>query len=424
MSTVLKTYENLTAQKKNRITLEQVSAARGMAARVSQPYVLAESAGMHWEYQNREELRTNLQTVYTKNQNSYATVRDKTNVHQTLLCAGLGMGKSRTLMMVPELLRASTENKTVFTFNVAFENRSPYDSQEVPNMSAVVNRICHYLLGERDFLQWNKTHEAGFTFVELVDHLCRSEEKVLGKEIDVKDVVCLLMIDGVHNLARDELNPLGDDPMRRFLRGELQSLQLDGKYFVFSVCTLTARKSALAALEGSSVKRAFLQIPAVTTVPDDNVSQRLFEFVKGHGRAVEILCAIHKQNPGMPEARLIKVVSEELASMYGSIVVTKDEQTKILKYALRSLPVDEGSDFQDLLRVSWGFRREENTHTSGPRSSGLLPTRERVEACSHSTTLQRCWTAVPSSRSCCGIGVSSLTFTTKQVCGWLTCTKV
>ena len=325
------------------ITLDSLLKTPGMTDRLRQPYVLAHSSGMSWTYQNSAELKGGLCKAFTNNAAQYlAGTRDKTTCTQSLICTGLGMGKSRTLMMVPEFLEPVTKNKMVFTFNVAFENGTGYQyGEEKPNMSAVVDRICHHLLGTTtQFLTWHRQHTAGFTLDELIGGLCGTTP--------TKDVVCLLLLDGVHNLANNMLQPLENDPMRLFLRNELQALQLKNKYFVFTVCTLTARKSAVEALKGSSVARTYLPIPGVSEIPpiDESigVTKHLFRFVKGHGRAVEALCTVKKENPSKTDNEVLDMVCAVLTTHYGTFCVSLDEQMKLLKYALLQKPLPDEVD--------------------------------------------------------------------------------
>ena len=333
------------------ITLDDILRTQGLASRLSRPYALAESSGMSWTYQNPDELQKELCRVFRDSKDKYdADERDETNVSQTLLCAGLGMGKSRALMTVPHLLESVTKNKKVFVFNVSFGDRTAYSkSTEQADMRAVINRICHHLLCvEENFPQWIERHRTTFSFDELVSGLCRSQSV---EHKDNKDVVCLLMLDGVHNMALHELAPGTDDPLCQFLRDKLQTLQRSSSYFVFPVCTLNARKSAVEALKESSVQQEFLPVPSITAKPlcGVEVSDRLFAFVKGHGRAVEVLCQERGKHPEKTESEVLSSVCDELVEACPSLVVSKEDQKKLLKYALLRLPVDEDHELAGYL---------------------------------------------------------------------------
>ena len=396
-------------QGKRAISLEEVLAAPGMAQRLQHPFTLAETSGVTWAYQNGGDLQEELCQVFEENKTVFdANKRDKQGLQQAIICAGLGMGKSRTLMMVPEMLAAKTEDKTVFTFNVSFENGTPYNKEyESASMCPVLDRICFHLLGlVTDFRQWSDDHRAGFTLDELVERLCKKEQYPTN-------VVCLLMIDGVHNLAKNELDPASSDKIRVFLRKVMLSCQMTSPYFVFSVCTMTARKTAVDALKGSSVVPCYLRIPSVTTKPETlpaTVPDKLFHIVKGFGRAVEVLCDVANKHPERDEPWLLSAVCDQIKLRYSGIVVSVEEQTMLLRYALLKKPLNEDTDLAAHLSMGlMGLLREGGRRTSGFHSSGLLSTPQTArEACSHSTNSRRSSTVAPSSRSCCGIGVSSL----------------
>ena len=340
-------------QGKQAISVKDVLAEPLLAQRLQHPFELAKTSGMTWTYQNRDDLQNGLCEVFEKNYTAFAAKeRDKQALLQPIICAGLGMGKSRALMMVPEMLANKTKGNMVFTFNVPFENGPTYNSEyESMHMSAVLDRICYHLLGfttdtSRTFRQWNDTHRADFTLDELVEGLC----KHFGKEEQYPDnVVCLLMVDGVHNLVHDELCPGGNKEIRVFLRDVMLACQMASPYFVFSVCTMTARKTAVDALKGSSVVPCYLQLPPVTTRPETlpkAVSDDLFEIVKGFGRAVEVLCDVAKDHPERvrDDPGLLIAVCDQIRVRYTGIVVSVEEQTMLLRYALLKKPVNEDAD--------------------------------------------------------------------------------
>ena len=340
-------------QGKRAITLEEVIKTQGMAERLQQPHALAKSSGMTWTYQNGGDLDIGLCAVFEKNYAAFdAKVRDKQSMEQAIICAGLGMGKSRALMRVPEVLAHKTEGKTVFTFNVSFENGTSYQKEhERPSESAVVDRICFHLLGHttddmKAFVVWSEAHRAGFTLDELVERLC----KYLGKEEQYPtNVVCLLMIDGVHNLSDNELvsDPESNGRIRSFLREVMLSCQMGSPFFLFSVCTLTAKKTAVDALTGSSVVPHYLQLPFLTKEPETmpkGRSTNLFDIVKGYGRAVEILCNVAKEHPEKDEPELLSILCEQVKIRYNGIVASVEDQTMLLRYALLKVPLKQDTD--------------------------------------------------------------------------------
>ena len=352
---------------KRAISVKDVLAEPRLAQRLQHPFVLAKTSGMTWTYQNRDDLQNGLCEVFEKNYTAFvAKVRDKQALPQPIICAGLGMGKSRALMMVPKLLADKTEDKTVFTFNVPFENGPTYNSEfESVHMSAVLDRICYHLLGFttdtlRTFRSWNDKHRADFTLDELVEGLC----KHFGKEEQYPTNVVSLLIDGVHNLVHDELRPGGNTEIRFFLRDVMLACQIASPHFVFSVCTMTARKTAVDALQGSSVVPCYLQLPPVTTRPETlpkAVSDKLFQIVKGFGRAVEVLCDVAKDHPERvrDDPGLLIAVCDQIRVRYTGMVVSVEEQTMLLRYALLKKPVNEDTDLAAHLYMGlMSLRRE------------------------------------------------------------------
>ena len=120
------------------------------------PYMLSKPDDMKWDYQNSENLKQELCESYRNNKEMFDTdMLDKSTVQQMYVCAGAGMGKTRLLTMVPTLLEAELKGKTVFTFNISFEDMAFNPSTEMG--IDIGRRVAYHLLGvEEEYAEWSK----------------------------------------------------------------------------------------------------------------------------------------------------------------------------------------------------------------------------------------------------------------------------
>ena len=313
------------------LSLHEVLKAPGVMERATRkPYVLSKPDDMKWDYQNSENLKQELCESYRNNKKMYDTgMLGQACVHQMYVCAGAGMGKTRLLTMVPTLLEAELKGKTVFTFNVSFENDTAFDRNKDRNgFDAVERRVAYHLLGvEEEYAEWSDDLKVDFGLSELVKGLCGD------KDVPRTDLVCLLMIDGV--------DAMSDDYVKSFVKCEMTGLTLNrGGYFFFPVCSLLRRSSVHDAFRYVGVSRWIFETPRLLTSPDPQLSNTLFDFVKGNPRAVEHLCALREKHPEKTEAELINTLSCDWEQSYGPLN-SKEEQVEVLRYALLGKQVFE-----------------------------------------------------------------------------------
>ena len=154
------------------------------------------------------------------------------------------------------------------------------------------------------------------------------------KDVPHTDLVCLLMIDGVYAMA--------DNHVYSFVKSCMTGLTLNrGGYFFFPVCSLLRRSSVHDAFRhAGGVYRRFFETPRLLTSPDPQLSNTLFNFVKGNPRAVEHLCALREKHPEKTEAELINTLSCDWEQSYGPLN-SKEEQVEVLRYALLRKHVNE-----------------------------------------------------------------------------------
>ena len=291
------------------------------------PYVLSKPDDMKWDYQNSENLKQELCESYRNNKEMFDTdMLDKSTVQQMYVCAGAGMGKTRLLTMVPTLLEAELKGKTVFTFNISFEDMAFNPSTEMG--IDMTRRVAYHLLGvEEEYAEWSDDLKVDFGLCELAVSLCGD------KDVPRTDVVCLLMIDGVDAMA--------DDHVYRFVKYNLVSLTLHrGGCFFFPVCSLLRRSPVNDAFRMKCMYKGFLETPRLLTSPDPQLSNTLFNFVKGNPRAVEHLCALREKHPEKTEAELINTLSCDWEQLYGPLN-SKEEQVEVLRYALLGEDVNQ-----------------------------------------------------------------------------------
>ena len=318
------------------LSLHEVLNAPGMMERATRkPYVLSKPDDMKWGYQNSENLKQELCKSFTNNKEMYdKETRCKNSTQQTFLCAGAGMGKTRLLTMVPTLLEAELKGKTVFTFNVSFENDTAFNrNKECDGFDAVTRRIAYHLLGvEQCYMTWADGLILDFSLHKLMYELVKGLRA--DKDVPRTDVVCLLMIDGVDAMgAKGEVvEPC--NPVYKFLRHDIPRLTFEVYgYFFFPVCSMLRRSSVHDAFTEKWMYRRFFETPRLLTSPDPQLSNTLFDFVKGNPRAVQHLCALREKHPEKTEAELINTLSCDWEQSYGPLH-SKEEQVEVLRHAL------------------------------------------------------------------------------------------
>eukprot|EP01059_Diplonema_ambulator_P025687 TRINITY_DN4277_c0_g2_i1.p1 TRINITY_DN4277_c0_g2~~TRINITY_DN4277_c0_g2_i1.p1 ORF type:complete len:571 (+),score=66.18 TRINITY_DN4277_c0_g2_i1:767-2479(+) len=202
-----------------------------------------------------------------------------------------------------------------------------------------MERIVHHLMGAKvAFQKWRVTHSVDFELADLLEAL----HLRTGVDGD-KTLACLLMLDGVHNLAEDQSQFAR---VRAFLRTTVATEQNGNKWFVFPVCSFTARKYAIDALAHSGTTKVFLDPPGLEHVPATltEVPAGLFALVRRHPRALEFLVECLHANTAAHFPSVVASLCDKLRQQY-EVSVPADDQRKLLGIALRGTRVDPQDEY-------------------------------------------------------------------------------
>lgn len=277
-----------------------------------------QSDGSDWQFQSSTSLETSLVEGLREIGDwlSSGKGKDKQNFPAFAIASGPGVGKSRVMQQLPELLQnfapknVAARLSDAVVINVSFENGTPATDGERGGR-AVGRRMLHQLLRP------DKVRPFSAVPATEVDAVLEALAQV--KECSPKELTVVLCVDGLHQLGQlSDVNGNCASAVRETCAAMI------GTECLMIVCVAATLFSPLdTAFHKSTQKRIYLEPPRVdaSKIPafknPDPIVQLMISDADGHGRALE--CLQTALGSEVPTGSLIQTVVSKLQQAYEDI---------------------------------------------------------------------------------------------------------